>query len=176
MWELRGGEDEKTFYDTYIKELLTKISNVLFWFGYRSGGVYGVRSCNKEFIQILFDAGFRFGCKTYTVRIPQQIREASKKHKAAFLRGLFATDGCFRLSKINNDTQATYPRASLKSASKQLIKDAQKILQEHNITAVASQSKNHFRLDINGQKQVQAFANKIGILQPKHQKRLKRYI
>ncbi|MFT4250742.1 MAG: LAGLIDADG family homing endonuclease [Candidatus Woesearchaeota archaeon] len=163
-------------YDTHIKTLLESISEVRFHFGPRSGGTYGARSCSQEFIQILLDAGYTPGCKTYTVRVPKKIREENTKLQAAFLRGLFATDGCVRLAKINGSPTATYPRISLTSASKQLIIDAHKVLSRLTIRAVTSQKKAHYRIDINGEEQLRLFEQEIGILQPKHRERVRRYL
>jgi intein/homing endonuclease len=177
VWELRGGEDEKTFYDLYIKKLLEQISDVNFWFGYRSGGTYGVRSCNMKFIQILLDAGFSVGSKTYTVRVPKWIREGKQEWKAAFLRGLYATDGCVTLAKINGSTVATYPRVTIRCVSKHLMNDVNYLLTELKITPNVSQSKHgHIRLTLNGVSKVQKFHECINIIQPKHIRAVRRYI
>ncbi len=135
VWELRGGHDEKEFYDEYVVLLLHRIYAYPFVGRARSGGKnggYGVRCCQKQFIKLLTDAGFPVGKKTMTVSVPSSVMQGSPRIKAAFLRGLFATDDCVNLSRKNGGA-CLYPRIQFATVSQELFAQVSVLLDELNI-------------------------------------------
>ena len=131
VWELRGGLDEKEYYNLHIKPLLESLFDIKIQPKFRSGGkngCFGLQTCNKGIIKFFLAYGFKPGKKTHTVRIPKYILKANKKVQCAFIRGLFDTDGCLRFERINNKKYHTYPKWEFTSASKALRDDLFELL------------------------------------------------
>ncbi|MBN1274854.1 hypothetical protein JXA12_00985 [Candidatus Woesearchaeota archaeon] len=91
MWELRGNNDEKEFYDKHIIPLLKRVYDFPFEGKHRSGGkngCYGIRCTDKAFHALLYKGGFPPGKKTRTVEIPRAIMSGEKKvSKQGFCAG-----------------------------------------------------------------------------------------
>jgi len=181
VWELRGGNDEKEFYDKYIISLLKKITNINFKAHHRSGGkngCYGLRSCKKEFIKIFLNFGFNIGNKTKTVTIPDLVMAGSKTMKSAFLRGLIATDGTAYLAKINNADKNNYPIIEFCSTSEKLRNQTNEILHEFGLNSYIWTYKSKkgysdaFYLRLSGKNKCVKFKERIGLVNFKHESRL----
>jgi intein/homing endonuclease len=178
VYELRGGKDEKLFYDNHVVNLFNKISNGFFVAKERKGGkngCYGIRTCNKEVIQLFLDAGFPIGKKSNNVSIPLCILKGTIRIKAAFLRGLFATDGTAYLAKINKSIIKTYPIIEFATISERLRNEVRQLLTdfgiESRIWTYNSKIKNNksvFYLRIAGHKKCELFQYEIGLSNPKH--------
>ncbi len=183
VWELRGGLDEKDFYDSYVKELVFQATGVLVNPKFRSGGkngCYGIQSCNKEIVKLLTEASFPVGKKTFTVETPHEILNGYEKLKAGFIRGLVATDGCTCLAKVNGKKVADYPCIYIASSSERLISQVSEILSElglrhHSWSYIPRRSaKPTWQIRINGVAMTKIFLQKIGLSNPKHFSRIKR--
>jgi hypothetical protein len=181
VWELRGNKDEKEFYDGYIASLLRKVTSIPFTFQERSGGkngCYGVRCCRKEFGRMLLAAGFAIGKKTHTVDVPPCVLTGNLEVRAAFLRGLFATDGTGYLMRANHEVTASYPAIELCSASQALRDHAAELLKALGIGSYVwtycpkQRGGPVFFLRVCGAKRVKLFAERVGLSNPKHQLRL----
>jgi len=182
VWELRGGLDEQEFYDGYVVNLVWRAISVYVEPKYRSGGkngCYGIQSCSKKIIQKLLDSGFWVGSKCKTVEIPKCVLEGTHEVRTAFLRGLFATDGCARLAKINGKETADYPEISISSASGKLIKQVSTMLHDFGIgnytwTYIAKRDNTVAHcLRICGRARARKFIEYIGLSNPKHLDRVK---
>jgi stage V sporulation protein R len=58
------------------------------------GTVMGVTICSKMVVNYLEAAGIPAGCTYENKRVPSSIWASSQEYRAAFIRGLFDTDGC----------------------------------------------------------------------------------
>lgn len=175
VWELRGNNDEKEFYDTYIIPLLRKIYDYPFIGKHRSGGAngcYGVRCCQKAFIQLFFQAGIPSGRKTNKVSIPAMIIRGNDKQKKAFLRGIFAADGTAYMTKTN------YPVIEVASASKSLRDQISSLLLHFSIKhyhwtyTTKKKGGPSYCLRIFGERRCALFMQTIGLSNPKHKQRI----
>jgi intein/homing endonuclease len=181
VWELRGSREEKAFYDGYVTRLL-RASEYRFSAGFRSGGksgCYGVRSCDRELIGTLLDAGFPLGKKSLTVSVPESVLSGTLAKKRAFLQGLFATDGSAFLTHANHSHARIYPRVELSSASRGLRDRAKDLITEFGIrstcwtyTSKRGHAPMHF-VRVAGVEQVAAFVHRIGLINPKHRRALR---
>jgi len=181
VWELRGGLDEKEFYDSYVIPLLRRVYNFPFIAKKRSGGkngCYGTRCCKKEFIQLLLNKGFPVGKKTKTVKIPKKILSGKKEWKTSFLRGLLATDGTAYLAKINRSEIPNYPIIELNSVSKKLIEQVKDLLLELNVKSYTWTYKHKQRGDVShhlrcsGIEKCQNISKIIGLANYKHRRKM----
>lgn len=174
VWELRGGIDEREFYDTYVAALVTRCGLDTFRIGAR-GRAYGIRSCTRSFIERILDAGFPIGSKSSTLAIPQAVLEGEETLKRAFLRGYVATDGSAYLARVNRNTTASYPVIELCSSSKRAIEQCRALLLELGIRSYFWMSTKPGRrsprpgwtLRITGSR-ADAFVEKIRLSNPKH--------
>ena len=89
---------------------------------FRGPNSYGIQTTNKVVTKFFTDNGFKSGCKTYTVRISEDIKSAPKNIQLGFIRGLFDTDGCIRFDK-NRTLHYYYPRIEFGFASENLTND-----------------------------------------------------
>ncbi len=178
VWELRGNLNEKEFYHHVVIPLLSKLG--IYAIAHkRSGGAngcLGVRSCQDEFHALFRNAGFPVGKKTHTVRIPPPVLMGTRDVRAAFLRGLFATDGSFYLARINGQKNATYPMIELCSASQGLRDDVVGLLSGFDLDAKTwqrtprSRGGTTYHLRLAGKQKAQTFITHIGLGNPKHQR------
>jgi hypothetical protein len=131
VWELRGCLEEKDYYCNTVKPLLESVFGIPFMPKFRSGGMngcFGIQTTRKDVAGFFVSHGFAPGRNTHIVRVPQYIFDADLPIQLAFLRGLFDTDGCLHIYRINNQERATYPRIEICSASKGLIGDLKTLL------------------------------------------------
>lgn len=178
VWELRGNLNEKEFYHHVVTPLLSKIG-IHAQVQKRSGGpngCLGVRCCQDDFHILFKKAGFPVGKKTHTVRIPTTVLAGNREIHAAFLRGLFATDGSFYLARINGQKNATYPMIELCSASQGLLDDTVRLLAEFDLEAKTwqrtprSRGGTTYHLRLAGEQKTRTFISSIGLGNPKHQR------
>lgn len=128
VWELRGSINEQEFYE-HVKDLIKKLFDIEVKPKYRGPNSYGIQTTNKIITNFFIDKGFKPGTKTYTVRIPDYIKNADINVKKAFIRGLFDTDGCICFDK-NRTAFHYYPKIEFNFASKDLRDDLVLLLNE----------------------------------------------
>lgn len=121
VWELRGDIRERDYYE-YVKDLIKDTLSVEVKPKYRGPNSYGIQTTNKIITSFFLNNGFKPGNKTYTVSIPEHIKNSNKKIQLSFIRGLFDTDGCVWFDK-NKTQYSYYPRIEFGLASKPLIDD-----------------------------------------------------
>lgn len=171
VWELRGGLNEKNYYNDYVKELLFDITREKFYPKYRSGGkngCYGIQTSKKVVTNIIENYGFKPGKKTLTVRIPSYIKQSSKSIKYAFIRGLFDTDGCLRFKRINNRPKHTYPQIEFCFASKNLRDDLFELLKELEYRIFKWGTNNSYKVALSGTTNLEKFMKEISSKNAKH--------
>jgi hypothetical protein len=174
VWELRGGLEEEGFYDSYVSTLLQRCHLTSFWKG-RRGRAYGVRACDRRFIERIIEAGFPIGSKSANLSIPRCVLEAETPIWCAFLRGFFASDGTAYLARINNEQTPHYPIIECSSISSTFIEGVRTLLAELGIDSYLWMSKQVsdrcpnplYTLRIAGEKRTSAFVEVIGLPNPK---------
>src|SRR3989344_6427705 len=126
---------------------------------------------DKRLFSYLKELGFPVGRKGPNLTILKEFQPFMKQVTQGFL----ATDGCVIV--INNNG-TLYPRIELSSISKQLLEQFREYLLSMEINSkvyVAHQQKENwhikYRLQINGKKNLIAFKDKIGFINPKHQQK-----
>src|SRR3989338_3049170 len=121
--------------------------------------------------------GFPSGCKTYTVKIPEEILKADRAFLFRTIRGIFDTDGNFFLDK-RKTYRAPYPRITLRTASKPLFRQLKQIL-EKEFSLHAAQKKNGskkiFEIVIYGHNQIEKWMKIIGFSNPRHLNKIAEY-
>jgi intein/homing endonuclease len=170
VWELRGSLDEKEYYDNNVVSLLMSIFLGDYRAKFRSGGkngCYGVQTSRKELTSFLLRYDFKPGTKTYTVRIPDYVKYASKKIKFSFLRGIFDTDGCLRFDK-NHTKRNYYPKIEFSSASVDLITDLSLLLTTLDFQNYIWKCEKGAKLCISGQNMLHKWMKEIRPKNPKH--------
>jgi intein/homing endonuclease len=175
FWGLRGGLDEKKFYDEHILPLVTTLFGPLFKTKIRSTSkgrfYYGIQTCKKALISFLLDQGLTPGAKVYTTSIPAHIIQGNRNNKNAVVRGLFDTDGCIRFQRKNGGEKDTYPNIEWGVTSKQLAKDIQTLLIGLQFRCKLTKSSEYLKVSLNGHEASRFF----NIVQPKNVKHLKRF-
>jgi len=171
VWELRGSVEEKEYYE-HVSRLLEGLFSVKFIPKFRSPNAWGIQTCNKEVTSFFVNRGFKPGTKTYTVRIPNYIKNASNKVKCAFIRGLFDTDGCLRFEK-NRTPVYYYPRIEFGFASKFLTKDLYEMLISLGFRVYKWNERNCFRIGLAGRYNLNKWMKEIAPNNPKHFKKVK---
>ncbi len=92
--------EDKEYYDFHIALLINKILNLeLKTKNFPYWKVYGISIHKKELIKKLRSFGLPAGKKVDTAEIPNWIMKSNKKVMAAFIGGLFDTDGCVFFQK-----------------------------------------------------------------------------
>ena len=180
VWELRGDLKEKRHYKNYIVPLINNIFGINVKSKFRSGGkngVWGIQTCNKIIIETLIHYGFNPGTKTYTVKVPDYIFNSSLEIKRAFVRGLFDTDGCLNLMKINNRKEKDYPRILFSSASKDLRDSVKDLLSQMKFESYIwnyknNYNKNEYRLCLSGKEKLLRWERNIKPKNPKFLKKI----
>lgn len=181
VWELRGGLEEQEFYDNYITSLLWKVTGNKFCAKRRSGGkngCYGFQISNQAPIPQLLACGMPIGTKTYTAMFPACV----SIHFSAFLRGLFAADGTFYLTKINGGNIPIYPMIEFCSASMQLRDDVQNLLLilglKSSIWTYTPKKRGGptYFLRLSGHAKTLRFSQLVGFINPNHINKFQNYI
>jgi len=170
VWEIRGGLDEKEYYNTFVKKLLKQIFDITCVPKIRSGGAkgsYGIQTSRKEITAWLIQKGFKPGSKTFTVRIPNIIFKSSKQAKYAFIRGFFDTDGCLRFDS-NKYRKHFYPKIELSSASKGLIDDLISLLKTVDLDCYYWQDRAYHKICLAGKFKTMRGFKTVSSNNPKH--------
>ena len=111
------------------------------------------------------------GIKCYTVMVPREILIGDKKMLRATLRGMFNTDGGVGFDK-RKIYKKPYIRVNYTSASRALIDQLGKILHEFEIPYSVHTNRKSQIIQINGEKNVRMFLNKIGFSNKRHLKKI----
>lgn len=186
--------EDKDYYDNIIKGLFRKAFGIeVRPHEKKSNSVYGFYICNKEIIEFFNKTlGFKFGNKTYTVRIPEiVINSKNPRVWGAFVRGFCDCDGSLNFDKRYNTCQEilktihTYPRIQIKSVSHELIKEISKLLVrlklEHTSCTLRSKKENEMDcglIELKGEKRLEHWMEFVGFDNPVQQTRyeiFKRY-
>ncbi len=105
-----------------------------------------------------------FGLRSYEKFIPAEMFEQPINITSAFLRHLWATDGCIR----PGTAASRYPAIYYASSSETLAQDVQSLLVRHGINAVVrsvdqgKKGRTQFHVAITGHEEVMSFARSIG--------------
>ncbi len=155
----------------------------------RSNSVYGFYVCNKKILKFFNKTlGFPIGSKTYTVVVPEVIKNCNNEDVLiAFVRGFLAGDGCLSFDKRYGSSYRkiltkvhTYPRVILGSVSRGIIDDLSIILKKlkikHFFNIDRSKKSNEsdcYRLFVNGKRRLEIWKSKIGFINPSHNMKYK---
>ena len=110
---------------------------------------------------------FKPGNKTYTIKIPDYIKDSSKHNKLSFVRGYFDTDGCLRFDK-NKSNLHKYPRIEFGSASQQMIYDLKELLSELGFKNHIWKDNKYLKLCIAGRVMLEKWIKEVKPKNPKH--------
>jgi len=159
--------DFKFLTDVYVP-LVKKLFGINPRLMKESGGVnaYRVYFNSKAVFESLCKLNLK-SPKTFTVCMPEIVKK--KMHfAAAFVRGVFDTDGCIYTRK--NKHTINYPCITLNSRSSKLIGDVTLILHKLNLRAHMTQSldkgKPRYMVRLYGFEQTALFMSAVGFLNP----------
>tara|TARA_Y100000310_G_C20685867_1_gene818940 strand:+ start:902 stop:1942 length:1041 start_codon:yes stop_codon:yes gene_type:complete len=160
-YRLKGNpKDEKKYYTNYIKQLFKKLYNVdlnlkeswkSFGFELRSKAIWEFKTKVLE---------IKPG-KKYGITIPEVLKVNDKKILAAFLRGLFDTDGslCF---KTQYGYEKYYPTIALVLTSKKVIKEVALILGMFGLEPRVYYNDTYGKIYLNGINRFKRYSEFIG--------------
>ena len=169
VWELRGGLDETAYYHEVVVPLVKKLFGIDLVPKHRSGGgngSFGVVCCKRKLTSFLH-LDFPVGSKSRIVRVPYDVMMGTHDIKGAFLRGLFDTDGSFRLDK-NHTSRYCYPKIEWCTASPGMLEDVRQLLRELGIDHITWDNRGYHMICINGWSRLQKFMDVISFHNPKH--------
>ena len=134
-----------------------------------------MRTCDRAFIERIRDAGFPVGPKSANLTIPSSVLRAPRTVRAAFLRGVFATDGTAYSARINNEPVARYPIIECSSISRVFIEEITALLEDLGINAYYWNSKRTgirsphplWTVRISGEMRTKHFSERVGLSNPK---------
>ncbi len=121
---------------------------------------HGVRSAVSEWLDELGVWGLR----SHEKRTPEKVFQQSNKAIALFLRHLWSTDGCIRMTWGKSPRPAIYYATS----SKQLAQDVQSLLLRLSINArlkivpQGDKGRSQYHVNVSGKSDIERFAQKIG--------------
>lgn len=172
---------DKQYYDKAVCPLFSSVFNVSIKpHEKKSNSVYGFYLCKRNALDILKNIGFKFGKKTYNVKVPSIILDSKNgKIYSAFIRGFTDCDGYLNFDK-RFGTYSLFkrkfnvnPRIYLKSVSEDLIKGISYMLKqigiEHSLRKHKSNKFNEkdvFIIVIRGKERLEKWMNKIGFKNP----------
>ncbi len=120
--------------------------------------------------------GFPIGRKGTELGFHDTLDEKTVKE---IVFGYFATDGCLVIAN-NNGTK--YPRIEFSSISKRLLSQVQLFLLKQGMRGgiyvshlYANGNNPLYRLQYNGQKNLEIFRNEVGFMNPKHENKYQKY-
>ena len=174
-WEIRGDLKERSYYENHLCHLLKDIFGIEITSKYRSGGkngVWGVRICNPDVINVLLEYSFVPGTKTYTVSVPDYIFKSNLDIKRAFIRGLFDSDGCLNFMAINGKNEKNYPRIRFTFASKKLRDSLKLLLKDVGFVSYSWDYMKEYSLCLAGKKKLSKWERDINPKNPKFLKKL----
>lgn len=173
------GLDDKLFFDNVVVPLLFKLTGRNYkYYPKKSCNAITFSICNKRLFYFLEKIGFPLGKKGINLHIPELF------YKYNFLKfitqGLFATDGCFVLTKNPNKY---YPKLEIHSISNILIEEVYLYLSSIGMKGsfyLCKRKKDkwfpRYKLQFNGMKNLLTFKEKIGFVNPKHQQKFLNFL
>lgn len=164
-FSVRGDIKEEAYYANFVLPLYKKIYNLdlkllkkynVCGFEISSKGLYEFKSKTLGFVS---------GEKAHRIKIPEQIIQSNDKGIfAAFLRGVFDTDGCVYIVK-----KKKYPSVSITITSKKAITQITKMLEKMGFAPYLSLK--NYSVTLYGTHRVKKWFDEIGSHNPKHLKR-----
>ena len=133
--------EDREYYDNHLTKIfLNNFGIILRVHEKTSNSVYGFYTCDRKIGDFFNNLGFKPGNKTYTMRVPKQIRESEDTEVlASFLRGFADGDGCLNFDKRYGKyiefkrKYHNYPRIQIKCVAKILVEDMCKMLDKLGI-------------------------------------------
>ena len=119
-----------------------------------------------------------FGLRSHEKFVPQQVFGQSEKGIALFLRHLWATDGCIRLSA----NRRSHPAIYYASSSQQLARDVQSLLLRLGICARLSRhpqlnkGRDQYHITVTGKPDILLFVAKVGAIGSRRQAEMQRIV
>lgn len=171
--------DEKEFYKKIICTLFKKLFNVeLKSKQFDKKTTYGIRIWSKELVMFLIQRiGLPSGKKYSKLKIPE-IFLTNKNLTRSFISGLFDTDFCVSINKMNN-----YPRIRGVSKSEKFISEIRDFLEKDGFRVTKGTIKYFdkriqkiiitYGICLCGHRQLEKWLEKIGTRHPKHIKKIK---
>lgn len=170
-----NAHNDKPFFNRIVIPLINKLIRKEIKFRERKDGSIEIKVYNKELFIYLNNLGFPIGKKGTNIITPKIFYD--KRLVKYIVQGLFATDGCFALTK-NPDKY--YPRLVLKAIHKDLILQIYDYLQKMGLKGHFYSSKSRpdprwkrphkqYLFQFNGLKNLLIFKNKIDFVNPKQQ-------
>ena len=176
--EVFGDKTEEVDYFQYLFLLFQKSLGRTFKIKIKKDCIHLYKH-SKEILEFFEEIGIIVGKKSDKARIPKLILN-DPILSLKFLRGLADTDFsmCFKKGARRNNS---YPRICAEFASQKMIKDIQIILDRIGITYCKQKVIRHnlfgvfihYRLQINGRKNLSKWMNLIGFSNPKHLTKIK---
>lgn len=172
-YRLRGGKDEKEFYDGFVKQLYKDLFNLdinIKEFEESYGFEVYSKALSIFKTRIL---GIQLSPKT-NIRIPEIFKVNNQKILSSLLRGYFDTDGCLVVySKYGY--KKYYPVITAASASKPLIMDVLELLQMLGFKCCYSvnhkKNRPYYQVQLYGYANFEKFRELIGWSNPKYLKK-----
>jgi len=169
--EIFGNASEDNEYFNDIADFIEKLIKIRPHIRRRSGkeaNCLVLYINNKGLIEHLIN-GFRlpYGNKTYNVKIPKNL--VNWKFSRNIIRGIFESDGSLYFSRIKNHKYPKYPRVTIRSVSKSLIKQLKWILEKKGFSVHKHKDKNGLaiKLYISGYFMFNKWLKEIGFSNPK---------
>jgi len=139
-------------------------------------GTIEILFTDKELFSLLSGIGFPVGKKGTKLFIPAAFNSSLKY----IIQGYFATDGCL---VITNNNGTLYPRIEFSSISKQLLSQVLKYLLSIGMKGKIYVSHKYpnkswntlYRIQFNGKTNLEVFREKIGFINPKHQRKYEKW-
>jgi intein/homing endonuclease len=164
-------KDDLEYYETIVVPLIKNVLNKYVKINFKNGEqTLFVRFSDKKVFYYLNSLGVPIGKKYENLRIPPVIEKENLV--PAFLRGLFATDGCVILSKQHRKTHY-YPRIEISSKSKSFLDSILQFLKTIGFNgSVSNKGKCCYRLEIPGFKNLINWHRLVGFANIKHHKKV----
>lgn len=179
--------EDKPYYDSFLSNIFSKnfakVSprEFVYW------SVYGIVTYKKKVVAKAISLGFQVGKKSLIAKTPSWILESKDNHVvAAFIRGVFDTDGSFwcdrsraKTSGVWKRTHYSQPVISITSCSKDLITELHCLLQNLQIESSWRQTNEKrqkygrnnstsYELRVRKRLEVEKWFTVIGSNNPKH--------
>lgn len=167
-YRLKGNKnDEKEYYDSFIKSLYKRLYNLdvnikeyetTYGFEIASEGFWIFKN------KIL---GLPAGRKN-DMNLPEIIKVNDKKILTSFIRGLFDTDGCVSFIRKYKKLGNYYPTICISLKSKKLIKGLAEMLQMLGLEPKWYKDRDSWKIFLYGYERLAVYSKMIGWSNPKH--------
>jgi len=162
--------EDKGYYEDYIVPLYMKLygikPNLRHW-----SGAYGFQVCSDVLVKFKKGLGLPTGPKK-NIEAPRWIMSGTTSIQAAFLRGMFDTDGTFYIEKKKG---AGYPRIQIRTTSAALAQDIKELMINLGLRPSLWMEKpknsrwsNHYAIAIRGSEQIRMWMRIVGTSNPKN--------